>query len=156
MRRVVLVLASMALAMVLVSGVALAVTKTCNTDCFGTNGPDRLIGTDNNNVMKGLKAGDSISGYRGEDTVYGNPGRDAVYGGLGDDKVYGGNGADYDEGDYGHDLIDTGSGNDKVAAKDGYKDRILCGSGFDKVYHDPFDVRRGCERSLDRKPRPPA
>ena len=82
-------------------------------------------------------------------------GGDAVYGGLGDDRVLGGTGNDYVEGDYGHDYINTGTGSDKVAAKDGYRDRIICGQGNrDKVYKDKKDRTRGCEIKLSQKPRP--
>src|SRR5918997_1885218 len=117
--------------------------------------PDRLIGSSASQTMRGLEGGESVSGYRGDDDVVGGRGGDAVYGGLGDDRVYGNQGNDYVEGDYGHDYINTGSGSDKVAAKDGYRDRIICGQGNrDKVYKDKRDTTRGCERTLDRKPSP--
>src|ERR687894_2357729 len=53
MRRVVLVLGAMALALLLASGVALAVTK------IGTDGPDTLRGTDGNDKLIG-KGGDDV------------------------------------------------------------------------------------------------
>jgi Ca2+-binding RTX toxin-like protein len=155
MRRTVLFVAVMAVAMLVASGVALAVTKNCARDCVGTPNPDRLIGSSNDQTMKGLGGADSISGNRGEDDVEGNGGADAVYGGLGDDRVYGNAANDYVEGDYGHDYINTGTGSDKVAARDGYRDRIICGQGNrDKVYKDSFDITRGCERTLNQKPSP--
>ena len=54
MRRVVLLLAAMAVALLVSSGVALAVIKTCPTNCFGTQGPDTLDGSTNANVIKAL------------------------------------------------------------------------------------------------------
>jgi hypothetical protein len=155
MRRTVLLLAAMAVALLVVSGVALAVVKDCPRDCVGTNNPDRLIGSVNPQEMEGLRGGDSISGYRGEDIVDGDAGPDALYGGLGDDKVFGNAGNDYTEGDFGHDHIRTGTGADKVAARDGFRDYIFCGQGNrDLVYRDSFDHTQGCERTTDEKPSP--
>jgi hypothetical protein len=54
MRRVVLLLAAMAVTLLISSGVALAVIKTCPTNCFGTQGPDTLDGSSNANVIKAL------------------------------------------------------------------------------------------------------
>ncbi len=156
MRRAILLLTVMAGALVVASGVALAATIDCPGDCTGTNDPDRLVGSSNPQTMQGLGGGDSISGYRGDDDVEGGAGGDAVYGGYGDDQVNGNQGNDYVEGDFGHDYINTGSGSDKVAAKDGYRDRIICGQGNrDKVYKDKIDRTRGCEITLGQKPSSP-
>lgn len=67
MRRVVLVLAAMALALLLASGVALAVTK------IGTDGPDTLRGTNGD---------DNLSGRSGNDVLYALGGRDYLLGGT--------------------------------------------------------------------------
>ena len=148
-------MAAMAVVLLVASGVALAATIDCQGDCVGTPDPDRLIGSSNPQTMQGLGGGDSISGYRGDDDVEGDGGADAVYGGYGDDRVFGNAGNDYVEGDFGHDYINTGSGSDKVAARDGYRDRIICGQGNrDKVYKDRIDRTRGCERTLNHKPSP--
>ena len=147
MRKAILLLVTMGAAVLVAGGVALAgVTKTCPTDCFGTQDPDTLNGSTNANVIKALGGGDRVHGWEGNDALYGNPGNDAIYGDYGDDSVYGGDGDDYVEGGYGQDYIDTGDGRDKVGAKDGYKDRIVCGGGgSDLVYHDAkLDVLRGC------------
>jgi hypothetical protein len=153
MRKMGMMLALMAVGLLVASGVALAATINCARDCTGTNAPDRLIGSSNPQTMLGLDGGDSISGYRGDDDVEGGAGGDAVFGGLGDDRVLGGTGNDYVEGDYGHDYINTGTGSDKVAAKDGFRDRIICGQGNrDKVYKDKIDRASGCEIKLNQKP----
>ena len=147
MRKAILLLVTMVAAVLVAGGVALAgVTKTCPTNCSGTQDPDTLNGSTNANVIKALGGGDRVHGWRGNDTLYGNPGNDAIYGDYGDDSVYGGDGDDYVEGGYGQDYIDTGEGSDKVGAQDGYKDRIVCGGGGnDVVYHDAkLDVLRGC------------
>ena len=155
MRKMGLLLAALAVGLLVAGGAALAATINCPGDCTGTANPDRLIGSSASQTMRGLEGGDSVSGYRGDDDVVGGRGGDAVYGGLGDDQVYGNQGNDYVEGDYGHDYINTGSGSDKVAAKDGYRDRIVCGQGNrDKVYKDRIDRTSGCEIRLERKPSP--
>jgi len=157
MRRTMLLIASMTLALLVVAGVALAqngVRKVCDTNCQGTNGDDHLIGTANPNSISGLKGADLIQGNAGKDTLRGNPGGDAVYAGSGEDKVYGGGGNDYVDGGYASDYIDTGSGKDTVAAKDGFKDQIYCADGFDRVYVDRIDVLHECEKRLANKPQP--
>jgi glucose/arabinose dehydrogenase len=97
----------------------------------------------------------TTAGTPGDDILEGTPGDDVICGGYGDDRVLGGAGNDYVEGDFGHDYINTGSGSDKVAARDGYRDRIVCGQGRrDKVYKNRIDRTRGCERALKEKPSP--
>ena len=41
-----------------------------------------------------------------------------------------------------------------MAARDGFKVQIYCGSDFDKVYVDRIDVLHGCEKELSKKPQP--
>lgn len=92
---------------------------------------------DQRDVIEGLGESDLVHGCRG-DTPYGNPGADAVYGNL----VYGGIGNDFVRG--GH--ISTGDGSDKVAARDGYQNRIVCGwCASDVAYNDSFDTTQSCE-----------
>ena len=66
MRRTIVLLATMALTLLVASGVALAVTK------IGTNGPDTLQGTN--------KA-DNLLGKGGNDVLYALGGRDTLVGG---------------------------------------------------------------------------
>src|SRR3712207_879154 len=75
MRRVALVLAAMALALVLASGVAWAVNR------IDTDGPDTLRGTNR---------ADNLSGKAGNDVLFGLGGRDNLRGGSGKDLVFGG------------------------------------------------------------------
>jgi hypothetical protein len=65
MRRVALVLAAMALALLLASGVALAVTK------IGTDGPDTLRGTNRADNLVGRGGGDII--YADDVVASGSP-----------------------------------------------------------------------------------
>jgi Ca2+-binding RTX toxin-like protein len=157
MKITVLLMASMMLALLVAAGVALAqdgVQKVCNTNCQGTDGADTLSGTTNPNTIKGRKGDDLIEGYGGKDTINGNAGADAVYGNNGEDKLRGEANNDYVQGGNESDHISTGSGDDLVAAKDGFRDQIECGSGYDQVYVDRIDVLDGCEKKLRSKPQP--
>jgi Ca2+-binding RTX toxin-like protein len=157
MKRTMLLIASMMLALLVAAGVALAqdgVNKVCNTKCHGTARDDQLSGTANPNTIKGRNGADQIEGNGGKDTLNGNLGADAVYGGNGEDKLYGGGNDDYVQGGIKNDYLGTGSGNDVVAAKDGFRDQIYCGSDYDRVYVDRIDVLHRCEKKLRDKPQP--
>jgi Ca2+-binding RTX toxin-like protein len=164
MRRVVLVLAAMALALLLASGVALAVNK------LGTNGPDTLRGTnkaDNllgrggNDILIALAGDDNLQGERGKDIVFGGTerrlsgGYKNMVGGSGNDSVIGGRGSDNVLGEEGNDLVadgpnrefatdivSAGDGNDVVAAvnRPAFEDLVTCGGGLDRAIVDRKDV----------------
>ncbi len=171
MRRLVLLLTVMAAALVLASGVALAVTK------IGTNGNDVLKGTDGKDNLLGLGGQDDIFGKGGSDNLLGGPGKDNVLGGderrpgggdknlaggEGNDAVLGGRGSDNIVGGDGNDLLIDGNlressrdnavggdGNDviDVSHRPAVKDVVVCGDGFDRVLADRKDtVARDCER----------
>ena len=72
MRRVVLILLVMAAALVLASGVALAVTK------IGSNGPDTLRGTNGDDDLLGRGGQDNMFSLDGTDNLIGEAGRDNV------------------------------------------------------------------------------
>jgi Ca2+-binding RTX toxin-like protein len=164
MRRVALVLTAMALALVLASGVALAVNKV------GTNDPDTLRGTNKADNLFGRGANDILLALAGNDNLLGGPGKDIVYGGdenrqsggnknmvggSGNDSVIGGRGSDIVLGEEGNDLVadgparefatdnvSGGEGNDVVAAvnRPAFVDIVSCGGGFDRVIVDRKDV----------------
>ena len=174
MRRVVLVLAAMALALLLASGVALALNEV------GTNGPDTLRGTDRadklagrggNDILLGLAGNDKLQGGPGKDIVNGGNlarpfggkkkleggrGNDAVQGGLGPDNLVGGRGNDYMvDGDFGRvqreDKLSGGAGKDVIIVvnRPAFEDLVSCGDGFDRVLADREDlVAPDCERVL--------
>jgi hypothetical protein len=157
MKRTMLLIALVMLALLVAAGVALAqdgVSKICNSNCSGTDRDDQLSGTSKRNAIKGRGGADQIEGNGAKDTLNGNLGSDAVYGGNGEDKLYGGGNDDYMQAGIKSDHIGTGSGNDVVAAKDGFKDQIYCGSNFDRVYVDRVDVLHRCEKKLSDKPQP--
>jgi Ca2+-binding RTX toxin-like protein len=105
MRRVGLVLAAMALALLLASGVALAVNK---------------VGTDGRNFLKGTNGDDNLLGKGGNDLIFGLVGDDNLLGGSGKDLVFGGT------------LERSLGGSKNVAGGDG-NDGVLGGKGSDKV-----------------------
>jgi hypothetical protein len=151
MRRAALVLTTMALVLLLASGVALAVTKIGGPgpDALkGTNDRDRLEGGGGPDSLLGLDAGDCLSGGTGADTLEGGPGDDLATGGPGgcesplgqerpgeSDVVNGGPGDDIVEGAAGADTVRGGTGADLVA--DGEEHRgaadVLYGGGGDDL-----------------------
>jgi hypothetical protein len=85
MRRIVLLLMVMASTLLLASGVAWAVTKTCPPapkNCTGTGGADVLKSTSKNNYMVGKEGNDTYTHF-----VRGNSGRDGIYDSGGRDKL---------------------------------------------------------------------
>jgi hypothetical protein len=136
--RALLILATTLLGVMVLSGAALAVTKTCsNNPCVGTNGPDRLIGTDAKNEIRGLRGPDYIAGKPRADDLYGNRGKDEVRAGNGRDRVFGGRGQDE---------LYGGGGNDTMNSRDDYQDNVNCGLGTDTAYVDRRDhVNEDCE-----------
>ena len=172
MRRTIVLLATMALTVLVASGVALAVNKV------GTDGPDTLTGTNGNDNLDGrggqdnifsLDGTDNLAGGLGKDNVVasderrlgrgdknldGGPGNDAVLGGKGSDNIVGGEGNDWlfecCLREFSKDTLSGGSGNDvidvwhKPAA---VKDVVACGSGFDRVIADRATlVAPDCEK----------
>jgi hypothetical protein len=93
----------------------------------GTPGPDRLNGT---------SRGDELYGLRGKDRLEGRGAGDLIDGGPGRDRIAGGGGAD------------------RIAANDGFVDRVACNSARDIVTADRQDrVDADCEtvsRQLSR------
>src|SRR5918994_440424 len=171
MRRTTVLLTTMALTLLVASGVALAVTK------IGTDGPDTLRGTNGDDNLIGKGGNDDLYALNGRDTLVGGPGKDVVadaprgvwrrgdkilLGGPGNDIVFGARGSDNVLGDAGNDLLFDGPRRefslDKVSGGDGNdvllvdnapaaKDIATCGGGFDRVLADSKDlVASDCER----------
>ena len=109
---------------------------------IGTEGPDRLRGTPEKDVIVGLGGRDQISGDggndvicgggrsdvinpgRGEDTVYGQGGPDGFYPSPGADRIYGGGGDDFLTFGLGRDRLSGGPGNDAFFAPGGCLDLV--------------------------------
>ena len=171
MRRTTVLLTTMALTLLVASGVALAVTK------IGTDGPDTLRGTNGDDNLIGKGGNDDLYALNGRDTLVGGPGKDVVadaprgvwrrgdkilLGGPGNDIVFGARGSDKVVGEEGNDLqidgpvsdvaldvVSGGDGNDVLLVDNApaAKDIATCGGGFDRVLADSKDlVASDCER----------
>src|SRR5215204_1431630 len=166
MRRVILLLMVMSAALVLASGLALAVNKV------GTQGRDFLKGTDGADHLVGKGENDRIFSLAGKDNLIGGPGRDWVWGGGirsshrtvgvdytssgGEKKLIGGTGNDVLWGGKGSDNILGGGGNDLLADGEFHhpvKDTLSGGGGNDVFFpnNDPAgkDIVR-CGGGFDR------
>jgi Ca2+-binding RTX toxin-like protein len=134
LRRAGLILATMLLGVIVLSGVALALTISCTTNpCEGTSGPDTLIGNATKNLIDGNPGADYIAGKGGADKLNGNRDNDEVHGGGSPDNIFGGKHSDSDS-LYGE------NGNDTIIAVEefspGWPDYIDCGDGTDTAYVD--------------------
>jgi Ca2+-binding RTX toxin-like protein len=147
-RRSVLLLAAVAVALTLASGVALARTIDCDGGkCRGTNNKDTMYGSPRHDTMYGLRGADLMRGNGSADSVNGDGGRDRLSGGRGNDTVNGGDDDDVVAGNTGTDTLNAGNGDDRVEAADGRRDYISCGNGsHDLVIFDAGKDRfRECE-----------
>jgi RTX calcium-binding nonapeptide repeat (4 copies) len=165
-RRTIVLLATMALTLLVASGVALAVTK------IGTSGPDTLRGTNGDDNLTGKGGNDRLFSLNGRDTLLGGPGKDYIVthpkkwrrgdknllGGPGNDIVFGGRGSDKVVGEEGNDLLADGPDRDvaldivsgeagtdvilvaSLRLRAAAPDIVMCGSGFDRVHADTKDV----------------
>jgi Ca2+-binding RTX toxin-like protein len=147
-RRIVLLLASMVLAVLLASGVVWAATVECKpgstaeNPCQGTPSADTLYGTEGPDYILGLKGIDQVQGFDGDDSLHGGFTNDRwVRGGLGNDRVFGEEGGDLAlRGGPGHDRVSGGVGNDKNIKGDLGRDVLLGGAGDDNIdgFNDGF------------------
>ena len=139
MKRVMILLAMIALAIVVGGGVALAATIRCDGGrCSGTDRPDSIFGTDKRDAIFAKDGGDFVSGRGRADNLNGEDGDDEVLGGWGDDWVKGGRHDDTVEGNLGNDRITGGSGDNVIRAGDGMRDLIVCGdNSWNLIFYDP-------------------
>jgi Ca2+-binding RTX toxin-like protein len=159
-----LIVATMVLGGMLLSGVVLAKTIKGGPDA------DSLTGTNSADYIKGNGGADNIDGKNGMDKIFGGKGNDRLHGGRSDDWVYGDTGSDTAWGDQGEDHLSAeptsyqgsiraakvtggrkpdkllgGPGNDTIRAKNGKKDIVRGGPGHDTAYVDPVDTEEGVE-----------
>ena len=171
------ILATMVIGVMLLSGVVLAKTMTCHNKCEATNGSDYYVGDDSKNTIYGLAGDDYVGGLGAADMLLGGRDNDKVQGGSGKDRLEGGRGVDKVVGKPGYDiLLDQpekgsfaqlssqrgayqvqggrpdrllgGEGNDTIRARDGKKDIIRGGPGYDKAYVDKVDKVKGVEKEV--------
>ena len=104
-------------------------------EVIGTDGADRLFGTDGNDTITALADGDEVFGGAGDDAVDGGSESDRRFGGAGNDTINGGSEADRLAGNEGDDVLIGGSGDDKLFAGAG-SDILAGGSGKDRLFGD--------------------
>jgi hypothetical protein len=121
MQRTVVLMASMAFAVLLSCGVALALNAvSCEgggVRCVGTDRPDlvrgsddldAIYGRDGDDILKGRGEGDALLGHKGDDGLLGGVRQDLMIGGVGDDRLRGGDALDiyyFERPDWGQDAI---------------------------------------------------
>jgi Ca2+-binding RTX toxin-like protein len=160
MRKTILVVASVALAMVVLGGVAWAANIQCHgargvlTPCKGTKKADRMMGDSGRNRMYGKKGGDTMYGRGNIDGLTGGPGSDRLNGGgandgllgqEGSDKLFGGDvddelwGAGVNSPDFSNDYIHGQRGNDTIFVSRENLSHDYTHSGVDRIYGDMGD-----------------
>src|SRR5215211_4519999 len=147
MRRTMVMVATMALILLVASGMALAATK------IGTNGPDFLRGTNGDDSLIGKGGNDKLFAWGGNDNLLGETGKDWLFGGTDRGKTSGGK--KNMVGERGNDLLidgyelnpkkdtlSSGDGNDAlwVWNRPAGRDVVSCGRGFDLVLADRDDL----------------
>jgi Ca2+-binding RTX toxin-like protein len=88
----------------------------------------------------GGSAGDVLSGNVGPNIIFGLGGNDVLRAGGGSDLVLGGPGNDRIRGGPGRDQLGGNQGRDVFYARDGFRDRVSGGSGFDRARVDGLDI----------------
>ena len=156
MRRTILMVVTMALTLLVASGMAWAVNR------IGTDGPDTLRGTNRADNLLGEGGNDALFGRGGSDNLLGGAGKDWVLGGnerraqggdknllgeSGNDGVLGGRGSDNMLGGTGNDFVYGHTGSDRLMGEGGKdnvigwrgSDRLSGGDGTDTLWEFPFD-----------------
>ncbi len=144
MGRTVALLFFVAVGTLLLAAAAFAATRHCNGGtCTGTDGADRILGSNLDETVFAGSGPDKLFGRDGADQLKGEDGRDEVHGQGGDDKVKGGTGRDVVFGDAGDDMVRGGT-HDKT--NDGVRDVLDCGEGTDTAYYvQGQDTVTNCE-----------
>lgn len=99
-------------------------TITDGTDTTTFSEIERLVLTDQADVVNGGGGNEMIDAGGGDDTISTGTGNDSILGGVGNDSLIGGDG---------NDTVDGGAGNDYVAAFTG-NDLLLGGDGNDTIF----------------------
>ncbi len=117
-RTILMMAATMALAVLLIGGVAYAASVRCDgagdTDpdvgeCRGTIEADSISGSGRGEFIDALAGNDTVDARAGNDSVLGREGQDTIHGGGGEGAIAGGPDNDTLFGDRRHDVL-TGNG----------------------------------------------
>jgi RTX calcium-binding nonapeptide repeat (4 copies) len=126
-----------------------------NDVLVGGAGIDGLLGQVGNDLLLGQTGNDYLVGSYGRDRLYGQFGHDRLLGGFAGDRLIGGYGRDRLSGWSGNDVLSGGpgrdrlvanSGRDTIWARDGYRELVSGGFGFDRARVNSTDARRSIER----------
>ena len=79
---------------------------------YSYNRKDTIKGNDGGDLINGGKGTDTLKGGNGEDEIYGAKGHDMLFGGNDDDQLFGGSAADTLDGGLGNDILTGGKGFD--------------------------------------------
>ena len=96
----------------------------------GGDGNDTIIGSDNDDLLRGDAGNDNIDGGAGDDTIVGGANHDSLAGGDGNDEITGGTENDTIVGGDGNDLLDGEDGHDRLTGELG-DDTLLGSAGND-------------------------
>jgi hypothetical protein len=116
-----------------------------NDKLLGGTGKDTIKGEDGRDELFGGSSNDVLDGGFGRDMLAGGAGNDRLVGGGDDDRLFGEGGVDRLIGGKGRNVIDGGAGNDSIDARNGERDRVICGTGRDRVRADRTDRLNACE-----------
>ncbi len=103
-----------------------------DNEILGSKNNDTLKGTNNNDLIKGRKGDDSLDGGEGNDCLKAGKGNDTLDGGYGNDILKGGKGDDTLDGGYGNDILKAGKGDDTLDGGYGH-DYLKAGKGNDNL-----------------------
>ena len=109
----------------------------------GNKKANRIIGTEEDDVIYGGAGKDTLLGSDGNDEVYGEKGNDSIIGGSGNDTLDGGDGNDILNGGKNNDVLWGGAGDDTLTG----------GAGMDVFFYedgDGNDVITDYSSSLDK------
>jgi Ca2+-binding RTX toxin-like protein len=118
------------------AGVAIAATPLRSGAKLTVTPPAFYAGTSGSETLTGTNANDVLLGRGGNDILYGRGGNDVLNGGIGNDRLYAGPGRD---------SVVGGPGNDRFYTRDGRRDVVNGGPGFDQAWVDRLDVVRSVE-----------
>jgi hypothetical protein len=142
-------------------------------DIEGGPGDDWLFGGPGDDVLSGDQGADVLAGAEGTDTADYASSRRGVrvdLDGNADDGAPNENdnvkpdvenirGSSFDDvliGGPGPNVLNGLDGNDYLGARDGYRDTLICGAGYDSVQVDGLDVIEARCEQIDAEPGPPS
>jgi Ca2+-binding RTX toxin-like protein len=120
---------------------------------LGSAGADRLSGDSKANHLDGSVGPDVLLGRGGDDTLSDDwccpSGEDRIFGGPGNDRIRGGGGDDLIKGGLGKDVLHGELGDDRLRARDGIRDYVDGGRGFDRARIDgSLDILKAIEKLI--------